>query len=137
MERTMITVGMDIGSITTKAAMMRDGVLLGTKVIFTGYNAESAGSKVFTELLDETGIAASSIQNRIDWIRQKQRQNGGFRYYGNHVPCRGRILLNPRVRFIIDIGGQDSKAILLDDSGKVRDFAMNDKCAAGTGVFSR
>lgn len=132
----MITVGMDIGSITTKAAMMRDGVLLGTKVIFTGYNAESAGSKVFTELLEETGIAASSIQKIVStgYGRNSVKMADSAI---TEITCHaaGAFFLNPRVRFIIDIGGQDSKAILLDDSGKVRDFAMNDKCAAGTGRF--
>jgi predicted CoA-substrate-specific enzyme activase len=47
----------------------------------------------------------------------------------------GARYLNPLIRSIIDIGGQDSKAILLDDRGKVANFAMNDKCAAGTGRF--
>ena len=47
----------------------------------------------------------------------------------------GAHFLNPLIRSIIDIGGQDSKAILLDDKGKVKNFVMNDKCAAGTGRF--
>jgi predicted CoA-substrate-specific enzyme activase len=47
----------------------------------------------------------------------------------------GAHFLNPRIRSIIDIGGQDSKAILVDEKGKVKNFVMNDKCAAGTGRF--
>jgi predicted CoA-substrate-specific enzyme activase len=47
----------------------------------------------------------------------------------------GAYFLNPLVRSVVDIGGQDSKAIVLDAHGKVKDFAMNDKCAAGTGRF--
>jgi len=47
----------------------------------------------------------------------------------------GAHYLNPRARSVIDIGGQDSKAIVLDEKGKVKNFAMNDKCAAGTGRF--
>jgi predicted CoA-substrate-specific enzyme activase len=47
----------------------------------------------------------------------------------------GAHYLNPRTRSVIDIGGQDSKAIVLDEKGKVKNFAMNDKCAAGTGRF--
>ncbi|MCU0845994.1 MAG: acyl-CoA dehydratase activase, partial [Spirochaetes bacterium] len=47
----------------------------------------------------------------------------------------GAHYLNPRIRSIIDIGGQDSKTISVDDAGRVKDFAMNDKCAAGTGRF--
>ncbi len=51
------TAGIDIGSITAKAAVLRDGRLLGTRVIFTGYNSEAAGRRVFEELLGELGLA--------------------------------------------------------------------------------
>lgn len=51
------------------------------------------------------------------------------------MSCHGGAFLNPEIRSIIDIGGQDSKAIVTDEKGKVLDFTMNDKCAAGTGRF--
>ena len=57
----MITVGIDIGSITTKAALLADGKVIGTKVIFTGYNAEAAGLKVYEEVLQEAGVDKSKV----------------------------------------------------------------------------
>ena len=61
----MRTAGIDIGSITTKAAVLEDGKVLGTKVGFTGYNAGNAGKKIYEELLQEIGIASDSIEKII------------------------------------------------------------------------
>ena len=59
-----LTAGIDIGSITAKAAILKDGELLGTRVIFTGYNAEAAGRRVFDELLAELGLSSAEIGSR-------------------------------------------------------------------------
>ena len=61
----MRTAGIDIGSITAKAAIVEDGKILGTKIVFTGYNAEAAGDKVYEELLAETGLSASSVSKIV------------------------------------------------------------------------
>ena len=115
---------------------MADGQIRGTRVIFTGYNAEQAGTKVYEELLKQLGIKKSDVskvvstgygRNSVKFMDKAMTEiicHGSGAYY-----------LNPRVRSVIDIGGQDSKAIVLDERGKVKNFAMNDKCAAGTGRF--
>ena len=132
----MITAGIDIGSITTKAAVMAEGKILGTRVIFTGYNAEQAGTKVYEELLKELGIEKSDIRKVVS--TGYGRNSVKFMDKAmTEIICHGAgaHYLNPRARSVIDIGGQDSKAIVLDEKGKVKNFAMNDKCAAGTGRF--
>ncbi len=132
----MRTAGIDIGSISTKAAILEDGAVLGAKVGFTGYNASAAGRKVFDELLGELGIGASSIdrivstgygRNSVDFAHKSMTE----------IICHGAgaYFLNRQVRTVVDVGGQDSKALILDSSGRVTDFVMNDKCAAGTGRF--
>jgi predicted CoA-substrate-specific enzyme activase len=132
----MKTAGIDIGSITTKAAIIEDGSIKGSKVIFTGYNAGLAGETVYEELLDNLGYDAASIdkiistgygRNSIDFADKSMTE----------IICHGAgaHFTNPGVRTIIDIGGQDSKALVVDSDGKVKDFVMNDKCAAGTGRF--
>ncbi len=132
----MITAGIDIGSITTKAAVMADRKIRGTRVIFTGYNAELAGRKVYEELLVELGLEKSAVtrvvstgygRNSVKFMDKAMTE----------IICHGAgaHYLNPHARSVIDIGGQDSKAIVLDEMGKVKNFAMNDKCAAGTGRF--
>jgi len=132
----MITVGVDVGSNTTKAALIRNGKVEGTLLISTGYNAKQAGEKVFHDLLKKHQwtidaidriIATGYGRNSIDFADKAITE----------ITCHaaGACFQDPEVRTVIDIGGQDSKAIALDRSGRVIDFAMNDKCAAGTGRF--
>jgi predicted CoA-substrate-specific enzyme activase len=132
----MTTLGIDIGSITAKAAILKDGRVIAAKVSFTGYNATHAGKRIFDDILNEAGIKPGSLskvvatgygRNSVDFADKAVTE----------IICHatGAHFLNPEVRSVVDIGGQDSKAIVLDASGKVKDFAMNDKCAAGTGRF--
>jgi predicted CoA-substrate-specific enzyme activase len=102
----------------------------------TGYNAENAGKKVFDAVLDDLQISASAI-TRIVATGYGRKGLAMADKSITEIMCHatGARYLNPLIRSIIDIGGQDSKAILLDDRGKVANFAMNDKCAAGTGRF--
>ncbi len=132
----MITAGIDIGSITAKAAVLKDGEILGTRVKFTGYNAKKIGRQVLDELLARIGLTDEDLsvvvatgygRNSVDFADKSITE----------ITCHGAgaHFVNPDTRFVIDVGGQDSKVIRLDDEGKVIDFAMNDKCAAGTGRF--
>jgi predicted CoA-substrate-specific enzyme activase len=132
----MRTAGIDIGSITAKAAIVEDGGILGTKIIFTGYNAEAAGVKVYEDLLSESGLNTSSIAKIVSTGYGRNSVKFADKTFTEIMThAAGAYLLNPKIRTIIDIGGQDSKAIALDEKGKVRNFVMNDKCAAGTGRF--
>ncbi len=133
---TKITAGIDIGSITAKAVVMEGDKILGARVQFTGYTAKKAGRDVFDGMLGEIGMPPDRVEcivstgygrNSIDFADKAVTE----------ITCHGAgaWFVNPEVRFVVDVGGQDSKVIRLDDSGKVVDFAMNDKCAAGTGRF--
>jgi predicted CoA-substrate-specific enzyme activase len=132
----MITVGVDIGSITTKSAVMKDKVLLGTRIIFTGYNAEKAGRRVYEEILSELNIEPQAVNNIVSTGYGRNSLKIAHKAI-TEITCHatGAYYLNPAIRTIIDIGGQDSKTIVINENGKVKDFAMNDKCAAGTGRF--
>jgi len=115
---------------------MAEGKIRGTRVIFTGYNSEQAGTKVYEELLTELGIEKSDVRRVVS--TGYGRNSVKFMDKAmTEIICHGAgaHYLNPRARSVIDIGGQDSKAIVLDEKGKVKNFAMNDKCAAGTGRF--
>ena len=132
----MITVGVDVGSITAKAAVIIDDGIAATKVILTGYNAKNAGEQVFEGVLANAGIESSQVDRII--ATGYGRNSVSFADKAiTEITCHaaGAHYLNPDIRSIIDIGGQDSKAIVINENGKVIDFAMNDKCAAGTGRF--
>ncbi len=132
----MLTIGIDVGSISAKAVVVKDGELMGSKVILTGYNSRNAGEKVFGGLLAELCISRDAVdrivatgygRNSVDFADKAVTE----------ITCHatGAYFQDPAIRTVIDIGGQDSKAIALNSAGRVRDFAMNDKCAAGTGRF--
>ena len=132
----MLTAGIDVGSISAKAAVVGDGRLLGTKVMLTGYNSRNAGEKVFADLLADLGIDRQAMDRVVATGYGRNSVDVAHKAV-TEITCHaaGVYFQDPAVRSVIDIGGQDSKAIALDDTGRVRDFAMNDKCAAGTGRF--
>lgn len=132
----MITVGIDIGSISAKAAAMRNGELIATCLQLTGYNARQAGREVFQKVLSDGGIAADAVVRVVSTGYGRNRVDFAHRAI-TEITCHaaGVHFLTPGARGIIDIGGQDSKVIAIDSAGRVVDFAMNDKCAAGTGRF--
>ena len=132
----MITAGIDIGSITAKAAALQDGKVLGTLVRPTGYNSEAAGRRVYDELLADLGLSPEDVQGVVSTGYGRNSVDFADKAV-TEIICHGAgaVFQRPGVRSLIDIGGQDSKALVLDAEGKVRDFAMNDKCAAGTGRF--
>jgi predicted CoA-substrate-specific enzyme activase len=132
----MITVGIDVGSISTKAAVVKDGELVFDKVIMTGYNAQKVGEEIFEAALSAFGVVPEQIDGVIATGYGRNSVVFADRAV-TEITCHaaGAHFLDPGIRSIIDIGGQDSKAIAVDEAGRVRDFAMNDKCAAGTGRF--
>ena len=132
----MITVGIDVGSITTKAALIKEDQLISDMIMMTGYNARSAGKVIFQNLLEVCGISENAVDRIIATGYGRDSVTVAHKAV-TEITCHavGAYYLNPAVRSVIDIGGQDSKAIAIDAGGRVKDFAMNDKCAAGTGRF--
>ena len=136
MTEMKITAGIDIGSITAKAVVLNGETILGERVQFTGYNAKKAGQAVLDALLDEIGMTFDRVEAVVSTGYGRKTVDFADKAI-TEITCHGvgAWFVNPAVRFVVDVGGQDSKVIRLDDTGKVVDFAMNDKCAAGTGRF--
>ncbi|MBO8181003.1 MAG: 2-hydroxyglutaryl-CoA dehydratase [Archaeoglobus sp.] len=131
----MITAGIDIGSLTAKCALMRDGELIAYKVIKVSPNLEETARKVFQETLKAAGIKEEEVEKII--ATGYGRNKVGFadkRVTEISCHAKGALYFIPTTRTVVDIGGQDSKVIAIEN-GKVAEFVMNDKCAAGTGRF--
>jgi (R)-2-hydroxyacyl-CoA dehydratese activating ATPase len=131
----MLTVGIDIGSTATKAVLF-DGAVRGSAMVPTGWDPKQAGLAAFHQALDASGFAESSVR-RIVGTGYGRVSLPIFDQKVTEITChaRGAFHLFPDTRTVVDIGGQDSKVIALDEQGGVADFIMNDKCAAGTGRF--
>ena len=132
----MYTAGVDVGAITAKAVIFGDGELLATALILAGYDRAAAALQVLDRALAQAGLAREQIDRLIATGYGRVQVPGADRTV-TEITChaRGAHYLCPDVRTVIDIGGQDSKGIAVGIGGKVLDFVMNDKCAAGTGRF--
>ena len=132
----MYTVGIDIGSVTAKGALMSGNALLGADFCFTGYNAGVAAWKIFDQLLATHRVDPAAVSRIVATGYGRNSVPFADKTF-TEIMCHaaGARYLNPAIRAIIDIGGQDSKAIILGKDGNVANFIMNDKCAAGTGRF--
>ena len=131
-----LAVGVDIGSTTAKAVVLNQHEEMWTALIPAGMSPPLAGKEVFKMALDKSQHSAEDVALII--ATGYGRVSADFAHKTvTEISCHGRgaNYLNPATRTIIDIGGQDAKAISLDEQGKVIDFMINDKCASGTGRF--
>jgi (R)-2-hydroxyacyl-CoA dehydratese activating ATPase len=131
----MLAAGIDIGSTGTKAVLF-DGEVRGSAMVPTGWDPKSAGLAAFHQALAAAGVAESSVHSVVG-TGYGRVSLPIFDRKVTEITChaRGAFHLFPDTRTVVDIGGQDSKVIALDAQGRVADFIMNDKCAAGTGRF--
>ncbi len=132
----MFTAGCDVGSLSAKALIMKNGDVLASHVIFARPEPGDSAREVMEKALDKAGLCLADISYCV-----------GTGYGRNSIPfadaveseiiCHGKGAqwLMPEVHMVIDIGGQDAKAIRLDERGNVIRFAYNDRCASGTGRF--
>ena len=130
-------VGLDSGSTSTNAVVMNEArKIVASVVIRTGAKAGASAERAYREVLERAGITPDQVACTI--ATGYGRVSIPFADENvTEISCHGRgaHYFNPAVRTILDIGGQDSKAIHVNATGEVTDFAMNDKCAAGTGRF--
>lgn len=135
-----LVVGIDIGSLTAKI------------IVLAVSNRNSNGIKQKYSFIRRVGYNPAGVARNLVNMANKALKAESFNYivstgYGRklaqanesitEITChaKGAFFINPKIRTIIDIGGQDSKVIQIDDHGQVQDFEMNDKCSAGTGRF--
>ncbi len=133
----MLTIGIDIGSVATKAVMMENGKKIITKHITpTGWSPKESGERVYREVLEKNGLEKSRVNKVIGTGYGRIALDFADKIV-TEITCHGKgaHFLHPNTETIIDIGGQDSKVIRINKEGQVLDFLMNDKCAAGTGKF--
>jgi predicted CoA-substrate-specific enzyme activase len=129
--------GVDVGSTQTKAVIVdEDGIIVARSLNDTGANVVQAAQTAYTTALEAGGISEEEVEYVIGTGYGRYRVT-----FGNdqvtEISCHGRgaVHMFPSTRTVVDMGGQDTKAIRVLPSGEIADFCMNDKCAAGTGRF--
>jgi (R)-2-hydroxyacyl-CoA dehydratese activating ATPase len=127
-------IGIDLGSTTTKAVVIdAAGKIVATALERSEPRAGEQARRMIEDLTARTGVGDAPV---IATGYGRKLIPGASKVV-TEMPChaRGAFAQLGRAGLLIDMGGQDTKAILIDGSGRVADFAMNDKCAAGTGRF--
>ena len=137
-----VTVGIDVGSVSSQACIMADGKIFAYANMRTGSDSPNSARNALNYALEATDMP----EDRMDYCvgTGYGRVNVPFADRSiTEIACHARganFIYGPVVRTVLDVGGQDIKAIQCDEKGKVTNFLMNDKCAAGTGrgmeVFS-
>lgn len=133
----MYFLGLDIGSLSCDALLIDEKeTILASSVVPTGARNREAIERARDEVMRTAGISEKDILATVSTGYGRDRvENRTTAVTEISCHARGIHALFPDTRILIDIGGQDSKAIRLNGQGRFEDFAMNDKCAAGTGRF--
>lgn len=133
----MIVAGCDVGSTTGKAVIMKDGEITSYTIMSCKPRPEETARIAISEAMEKAGLSSMEQMDFIVGTGYGRMKIPFANENISEITCHGvgAYWLCPSVRTIIDIGGQDLKVIGLDDRGKVAEFVMNDKCAAGTGRY--
>ena len=134
----MLTAGVDIGSLTAKAVILEadGGEIVASVLQPTGWQPERAGQQVLAEALTDAGLEHTDVDTVVaTGYGRISLEEADATVTEVSCQARGVHALLPEVRTIVDVGGQDSKVITVDEHGHIQDFALNDRCAAGTGRF--
>ncbi len=129
--------GVDVGSTQTKAVLIgEDQRIISRALIDTGANVLRAAEQAYAEALGSSGLREVEVEYIIGTGYGRYRVTFGNAQV-TEISCHGRgaVHMFPDTRTVLDMGGQDTKAIRVSPAGEIVDFCMNDKCAAGTGRF--
>ena len=129
--------GVDVGSTQTKAVIIDEARrIVARSLIDTGANVVAAAENAYLEALQNSGLMEQQIEYVVGTGYGRYRVTFGNSQV-TEISCHGRgsVHMFPDTRTVLDMGGQDTKAIRVSPGGEILDFCMNDKCAAGTGRF--
>jgi len=133
----MITAGMDMGAKLIKVVIMNDGKVIARSKILSGFEQEVSANDALNEALKQAGIEAGDIdrlvatgvgRNIAPFAQDSLTEVG--------AAAKGTIARFPEARTVLDVGAEEGRAILITPEGRVKDFAVNEKCAAGSGTFT-
>jgi len=133
----MITAGIDMGAKSVKVLLLKDGQVLARTQELAGFEPAEAMKKAFTRAVSEAGIS----EGDIDLACSTGAGRKAALYAKESVTevgaaAKGVAFTHPKVRTVIDVGAEEGRAVKCDERGKVLDFAVNEKCAAGAGSFT-
>ncbi len=133
----MTTAGIDCGAKMTKVVLLRDGEVLARDQAITGFDQTVAVDKVMKEVLEQAGMSIDQLdavgatgtgRKAVPYDKKEMTEVG--------AAAKAAVFLYPAARTVVDVGAEEGRGIKCDENGKVIDFAINEKCAAGAGSFT-
>ncbi len=132
----MITAGLDMGAKTTKVVILSDDKVVARSLVLTGFEQQEAAENALTQALAQAKLERGDIakmvatgagRKAVSWIKENVTEVS--------ADARAMAFLLPNVRTLVDVGAEEARAIKCTSDGKVADFVVNEKCAAGAGTF--
>jgi benzoyl-CoA reductase subunit D len=132
----MITAGIDCGAKNTKTVILKDNEIIGRGRVLTGFDQNKAIIASWKESLRAAGISENDVEKVCGTGSGKNsiRKADGL-VNDIKAMAKGAIFYFPKARTVVDVGAEEGRAVKIDENGKVVDFAINEKCAAGAGAF--
>ncbi len=132
----MISAGVDCGAKTVKVVILGEAGILGWSLLVAAADTSAAVERAYGEALDRAGVSRQRVK-RIVATGCGKLQVGFHQHLVTEVSAdaRGAVYLFPNARTVIDVGAEEARALRTDSQGRLVDFVINDRCAAGAGVF--
>jgi len=132
----LITAGIDCGSKNTKVVILDDNNILSTSLVLSGFDQEESAQQALNNALEKIGITREDVKH----ITVTGAGMDAIFFADDNITTvtsdgKGTFFLFPSTRTVIDIGAEEGLVVKLDENGKVKDFGINEKCAAGAGAF--
>lgn len=137
----MITVGVDIGAKYVKIVFLEDRKVLHRAKEVVGFDVRKSASILFEGVLDKTGLSRSDVGKIVATgmgkkeIHNKPPINASSTISEVVADAAGAFHLLPSVKTVIDVGAEEGRGVKVGENGKVKDFVINERCAAGAGTF--
>ena len=133
----MLTAGIDVGTRNTKVIVVRDDMeILGRGNAITGFDQKASMEKAFDEALQTAKVSMDQIANvTATGAGRKVASVANDEITEIGANAKGALFLMPSARTVVDVGAEESRALVCDVNGRVKDFAVNERCAAGAGTF--
>ena len=132
----MITAGLDLGTQSVKAVIVKDGKVVARSKAFSGFDPAKAAEQTISEALDQAGISMSDVAHVTatgSGMELAANSNSTVSMMG--ADAKAGVHMFPNARTIIDVGAEEARAVKCDDNGIMMDFVVNERCAAGAGAF--
>lgn len=132
----MINAGIDVGAKNIKLVLVQDGKIIAKGQIPAGFETKQSSRELYNHILSENGLTENDINAVISTgSGRKSAEFASKSITEVTAAAKGATSLYPNIHCVIDVGAEEGRSIRLDNNGKIVDFALNEKCAAGAGAF--